>query len=630
VGEDGFVVPKDFVEFFERYPLRVRRWVKKRLDRRFGQDAILDLEQDLLLYLCTLPRDSRFRRKGANGKTAGCTDVIQCFDPVRHYGATAGRFHNFINLCLANRLSTILARQRRNPICDPRNLSIANLQENEGGPELVGEIGEAYLLRHSGTFARECRRRTQAENPLLKAYIREFEQFVLERKPKLLAIVHAIERTSTLCDAEKSVGMANRDFRRCRRDLSLLKNRFLEQRQSLPRTRELSSSWETPMEKATRVFLREELYERVWTTPMHRLAKEFGYSDVGLAKLCEKHNIPRPGLGYWRRIELGQKPNRPPLPVVEQPNPYQIEIVIRERLLPDGDGIPREVPTVPVSVDRQISHPVVVRSERLLRNAKKDESEILVPRKGTASHLRVTEAALPRALRILDALFVALAERGMQVVWPNEENASLHIVCESENIGFALEEVLDRRAHTPTEQETARHKREYWWSPPKWDYQSTGMLRISLHSSETTGARRTWSERKERSLETYLGAVVLGVGTLVESIKKVKAERQRWHDEFEAEQKRRREEAEREREFTRRGEVISKAAQALQLSRLVRGLAVCLGNSVHLNKLENESLTRMRALLEWCSEYANEIDPTFDPEVLLRSFYGKESGFLDP
>ena len=116
----------------------------------------------------------------------------------------------------------------------------------------------------------------------------------------------------------------------------------------------------------------------------------------------------------------------------------------------------------------------------------------------------------------------------------------------------------------------------------------------------------------------------------VQGRQKVKAERQRWHDEFEAEQKRRHEEAEREREFTRRGAVISKAAQALQLSRLVRRLAVCVGNSVHLNKLENESLTRMRTLLEWCSEYANEIDPTCNPEVLLRSFYGKESGLLDP
>lgn len=218
----------------------------------------------------------------------------------------------------------------------------------------------------------------------------------------------------------------------------------------------------------------------------------------------------------------------------------------------------------------------------------------------------------------------------MQIVWPNEENASLRVECEAENIGFALEEILDRRAHTPTEQEAARHKRDYWWSPPKWDYQSTGLLRICLLNGETTGARRTWSERKERSLESQLGAVVVGMGTLVESIKKVKAERQRWHEEYEARQKRQREEEERAREFSRRGDVISKAAQALHQSQLVRRLAVCLGNSAHLNKLDNESLTQMRELLEWCSEYANHIDPTSEPEILLRNFSKKASSFLDP
>jgi hypothetical protein len=33
---------------------------------------------------------------------------------------------------------------------------------------------------------------------------------------------------------------------------------------------------------------REELYERIWTTPMRHLAKEFGISNVVLAKICEE------------------------------------------------------------------------------------------------------------------------------------------------------------------------------------------------------------------------------------------------------------------------------------------------------------------------------------------------------
>ena len=120
VGADGFLVPEDFREFFERDPLWVRRWIARRVGRRFGQDAAFDLEQELLLYLCAPSPKSRFRERGANGRPTGCADIIQCFDPVRHYGATAARFHNFLNLCLRNRLSTILAKQRREPVCHDR------------------------------------------------------------------------------------------------------------------------------------------------------------------------------------------------------------------------------------------------------------------------------------------------------------------------------------------------------------------------------------------------------------------------------------------------------------------------------------------------------------------------------
>ena len=38
---------------------------------------------------------------------------------------------------------------------------------------------------------------------------------------------------------------------------------------------------------------------------MRALAKECGLSDVGLAKICEKHQIPRPPMGYWVRVERG-------------------------------------------------------------------------------------------------------------------------------------------------------------------------------------------------------------------------------------------------------------------------------------------------------------------------------------
>lgn len=41
-----------------------------------------------------------------------------------------------------------------------------------------------------------------------------------------------------------------------------------------------------------RTLTRAELYERVWRTPMSRLAVEFGITGNGLAKICSRLNVP--------------------------------------------------------------------------------------------------------------------------------------------------------------------------------------------------------------------------------------------------------------------------------------------------------------------------------------------------
>jgi hypothetical protein len=41
---------------------------------------------------------------------------------------------------------------------------------------------------------------------------------------------------------------------------------------------------------------REQLYQRVWETPIDTLRKEFGISNVGLGKICRHRQIPVPPL----------------------------------------------------------------------------------------------------------------------------------------------------------------------------------------------------------------------------------------------------------------------------------------------------------------------------------------------
>jgi hypothetical protein len=50
---------------------------------------------------------------------------------------------------------------------------------------------------------------------------------------------------------------------------------------------------------------RKELYEIVWSKPMTTLAKEYGISDVGLAKICRRHQVPLPPRGYWAKLAAG-------------------------------------------------------------------------------------------------------------------------------------------------------------------------------------------------------------------------------------------------------------------------------------------------------------------------------------
>lgn len=61
---------------------------------------------------------------------------------------------------------------------------------------------------------------------------------------------------------------------------------------------------------------REDLYALVWAKPMSRLAEEFGISGNGLAKVCNRLDVPYPPRGHWAKKEAG-KPvvtfNLPPL-----------------------------------------------------------------------------------------------------------------------------------------------------------------------------------------------------------------------------------------------------------------------------------------------------------------------------
>src|SRR5689334_9410269 len=59
---------------------------------------------------------------------------------------------------------------------------------------------------------------------------------------------------------------------------------------------------------------REQLYDAIWSKPTTQLAREWGISDVAIAKWCKKLDIPKPKPGYWQRLQAGRQTVKPPLP----------------------------------------------------------------------------------------------------------------------------------------------------------------------------------------------------------------------------------------------------------------------------------------------------------------------------
>ena len=80
------------------------------------------------------------------------------------------------------------------------------------------------------------------------------------------------------------------------------------------------------MNKKSAKFTREELYEKIWSTPATKLAEEFGISGRGLGKMCARFDIPVPPRGYWAKLAVGKPPLKTPLPPAKPDAPDEISI----------------------------------------------------------------------------------------------------------------------------------------------------------------------------------------------------------------------------------------------------------------------------------------------------------------
>jgi hypothetical protein len=80
----------------------------------------------------------------------------------------------------------------------------------------------------------------------------------------------------------------------------------------------------------TTAFQREKLFNEVWTTPVTKLAKGYGLSDVGLRKICIALDVPLPPRGYWAKLAAGKKIPKPALHATKVTTTYSRAMYVAE------------------------------------------------------------------------------------------------------------------------------------------------------------------------------------------------------------------------------------------------------------------------------------------------------------
>ncbi len=101
---------------------------------------------------------------------------------------------------------------------------------------------------------------------------------------------------------------------------------------------------------------REELYEKVLTLAMHKVAKEYGVSDSTLSRTCKDLYVPVPGVGYWNKMAANQPVRpRPSLPLVQIRSPRRTgsSRAPKPRTIPVFEELPKVSPVLMARHNRE-------------------------------------------------------------------------------------------------------------------------------------------------------------------------------------------------------------------------------------------------------------------------------------
>lgn len=260
---------------------------------------------------------------------------------------------------------------------------------------------------------------------------------------------------------------------------------------------------------------------------MIHLAKKFGLSDQGLAKICKRFGVPRPKQGHWNKLAAGKPVEIIALPAAPEGVGDTVTISagsLEEAIGPEArkqlDAARGRLKKVLVAERHSRPHAIIARwTDQREREIKKREQvyDFRLRRVAAPSPFSTQER---RRLRVLDALFKALESNQIKVT--QNEQRVLHASSGKEKIEFQLRVKL-RQVKRPLDADELRRYRS-GDKDDRLEFEETEVLIFEIKSWLPGGLQRTWQEGRKDTIEALTGDIL---ATILAAFPLMVAERER-------------------------------------------------------------------------------------------------------
>ena len=366
--------------------------------------------------------------------------------------------------------------------------------------------------------------------------------------------------------------------------------------------------------RQTKTVQRHALYEQVWAQPMTKVAKEYGISNVALAKICKKLNVPCPWRGYWQRKETGKSVK--PLSLPPNSDPTKQVATIHRTIRPEAvvqmseDALQRinteQTAEQKIEVPDRLTSPHHLLKVHLeeWRSSKVDDYGAIWSGDIRQLNIRVSPKSLARALRIMDTLFKALEARGHQVGVQDGYQRSLGVRIDGEPIEFGLEERFQRIAHP--DQNNSRLES---WMRKRYQYIPTSSLILKIVAWGVEGIQKSWSDGKTAKLETCLNDFIVGLLKVAEAVKARRLRREQEEQLRREAERQRQEEAQKRQEELARRQALEQEATNWAKAQQLRAYLAAVKDMLHAKHGAIQSGSQADQWLNWAHQHADRLDP---------------------